>query len=262
MLKVEQLIVASRKSEILKGISIEVKKGEILGLTGHSGSGKTTFIKTIMGILARGLEVKKGQIYLDDCSLFEMSNRDRRKICGTTIGFMPQNPMTAFDRRMKIGGQMRETLQVKLKINDSNIKKLIEQVFYKVNLTDVERILDSYPYQLSGGMLQRVAIALILALNPKYILADEPTSALDDKNRKIILKILKEQSSKAGILFISHDVDALKEMCEKVYIIEKGMITESGTMESILYNPKMPWTKEFAKANKMQDRSEWKWKAL
>ncbi|MGL4729958.1 MAG: ATP-binding cassette domain-containing protein [Clostridium sp.] len=262
MLKIEKLNVRAQKKYILKNFSIEVTKGEILGITGQSGSGKTTLIKSIMGILGKELKIESGDIYLEGSSLLKTSKKQRRCICGTTIGFIPQNPMTAFDRRIKIGKQMMETLRCKLLLEDKEIKKLIEKVLDDVNLKDKKRILNSYPCQLSGGMLQRIAIALILALKPKYILADEPTSALDDDNRQIIIKILKEESKKVGIIFISHDVEALKAMCSKVFIIEEGQIIESGTMESILYNPQMAWTKEFSKVNDIQDRGDWQWKAL
>jgi ABC-type dipeptide/oligopeptide/nickel transport system ATPase component len=262
MIEVRNLIVCSKKQKLLKSINISLKQEKVIGITGKSGAGKSTLIKAIMGALGQGLRIESGDILIDNESLLGLKHTKRRKLCGTTIGFIPQNPMTAFDPRLKIGQQMLETLCVKLKINKKQAKELGAEMLYKVNLLEAQRVFKSYPCQLSGGMLQRVAAALLLGLNPTYILADEPTSALDELNREILIKILKKQSRKSGILFISHDVDALSQLCEKVYIMEEGSITEGGNMRNLLSNPKGDWTKEFAKANKKQNRSEWQWKEL
>lgn len=120
-------------------------------------------------------------------------------------------------------------------------------------------MLDSYPAQLSGGMLQRAAAALLLALHPRYILADEPTSALDAENRTLLLELLEQQRESAGILFISHDVAALRALCGTVYVMEHGMLTEQGTMQELLEHPKQAWTKEYAAANRPVNREGWIW---
>lgn len=262
MIEVRDLTVGSKEGKLLKSISISLEQGKVIGITGESGAGKSTLIKVIMGALGQGFRIESGDILLDNQSLLGLKSAKRRKLCGTTIGFIPQNPMTAFDPRLKIEQQMLETFCVKLKINKNQGKELAADMLHRVNLLDVDRVFKSYPCQLSGGMLQRVAVALLLGLNPTYILADEPTSALDDVNTGILVNILKKQSKDSGILFISHEVDVLQDLCEKVYIMEHGLITESGNMTTLLSKPKRDWTKEYAKANIKQNRSDWVWKDL
>ena len=134
-----------------------------------------------------------------------------------------------------------------------------EALLAELGLSQSRRVLDSYPAQLSGGMLQRAAAALLMALHPKYILADEPTSALDAENRTLLLELLEKQRETAGILFISHDVAALRALCGTVYVMEHGMLTEQGTMQELLEHPKQAWTKEYAAANRPASREGWTW---
>ena len=214
MLEVQNLSVTARNgAQLLKQISFQIETGASMGLTGQSGAGKTTLLKALLGILSGGCQVSGGTIQVDGQSLWALSPRKRRELCGTTLGFIPQNPMTAFDPRLKMGRQM----------------------------------------------LQRAAAALLLALHPRYILADEPTSALDAENRTLLLELLEKQRETAGILFISHDVAALRALCGTVYVMEHGMLTEQGTMQELLEHPKQAWTKEYAAANRPASREGWTW---
>ncbi|WP_347488110.1 ABC transporter ATP-binding protein [Desulfoscipio sp. XC116] len=257
MLRIDGLSVKARNGTLLlDGASLAVGSGHIIGLTGASGSGKTTLLKSIAGILDKSCAVIKGNIFVDNKDISKLDTRERRELCGKTIGFIPQNPMTAFDPRVKIGTQMRETLCIRLGISKSDADDLSTEKLTTFNLKDCNRILRSYPGQLSGGMLQRIAVALMLALRPKYILADEPTSALDEDNREILTRILKKQKKETGILFISHDVEALSVLCENVFVMEHGKITETGTTEKLLSAPEQKWTSAFAAAHKkMEERS-------
>ena len=251
MLEVQNLSVTARNgAQLLKQISFQIETGEAVGLTGQSGAGKTTLLKALLGILSGGCQVSGGTIQVDGQSLWALSPRKRRELCGTTLGFIPQNPMTAFDPRLKLGQQMEETLRLRTGISG---KEAVERA------ESLRRVLDSYPAQLSGGMLQRAAAALLLALHPRYILADEPTSALDAENRTLLLELLEKQKETAGILFISHDVAALRTLCGTVYVMEHGMLTEQGTMQELLEYPKQVWTKEYAAANRPVNREGWTW---
>ena len=249
MLEVQNLSVTARNgAQLLKQISFQIETGAAMGLTGQSGAGKTTLLKALLGILSGGCQVSGGTIQVDGQSLWALSPRKRRELCGTTLGFIPQNPMTAFDPRLKMGRQMEETLRLRTGVSGKEAVEQAEALLAELGLSQPRRVLDSYPAQLSGGMLQRAAAALLLALHPRYILADEPTSALDAENRET-----------AGILFISHDVAALRALCGTVYVMEHGMLTEQGTMQELLEHPKQAWTKEYAAANRPVNREGWTW---
>lgn len=211
MLKIEQLDVKERSGRyLLKDISMEIPAGRVIGLTGKSGSGKTTLLRSILGMLHTSCHIDAGKILLDDIDLSHLSRKSHRELCGKKLGFIPQNPMTAFDSRLKIGYQMRETFVNRLHLNTSEATDLAKEKLVSVNLKDTDRILGAYPSELSGGMLQRVAAAILLGMSPDYVLADEPTAALDEENRDLLLLIMQEQMKDKGILFVSHDVAALK----------------------------------------------------
>ena len=162
MLEVKHLTVCSKEGKpLVRDVSFTLIPGEPLGLTGASGSGKTTIIKAIMGILPYGCDVKAGEILLDGQSLEGLPARKRREYCGTVLGFIPQSPMTAFDPHMKIGAQMMQTFRIRLNLSKDKALTLAREQLLAVNLEDVERILNAFPSQLSGGMLQRVSMACL-----------------------------------------------------------------------------------------------------
>ena len=238
MLKIEQLDVKERSGRyLLKDISMEIPAGRVIGLTGKSGSGKTTLLRSILGMLHTSCHIDAGKILLDDIDLSHLSRKSHRELCGKKLGFIPQNPMTAFDSRLKIGYQMRETFVNRLHLNTSEATDLAKEKLVSVNLKDTDRILGAYPSELSGGMLQRVAAAILLGMSPDYVLADEPTAALDEENRDLLLLIMQEQMKDKGILFVSHDVAALKNLCQNVYVLGAGKIIEHGTMDKLLSSP-------------------------
>lgn len=184
MLEVQNLSVTARNgTQLLKQISFQIEIGEAVGLTGQSGAGKTTLLKALLGILSGGCQVSGGTIQVDGQSLWALSPRKRRELCGTTLGFIPQNPMTAFDPRLKLGRQMEETLRLRTGVSG---KEAVEQA--EALLAEPGPV----PAPAGAGQLSRPALrrdapagaaALLMALHPKYILADEPTSRLDAENR-------------------------------------------------------------------------------
>lgn len=260
MLQVDNLCIeVKQKNTLLENINFKLHLGEAIGITGHSGSGKTTLVKSILGMLDEDLKVKSGSILLNDLDLLKLKGRERRDINGSLIGYIPQSPMTAFDSRMKIGKQMIETFMLRLGKDKKEAVILSEKQLQKVNLIETARIMNAYPSELSGGMLQRVAVAIILGMKPQYILADEPTSALDEENRNLLIEIMKKDMEQMGILLISHDVAALEKLCTQVIILSNGKIIEEGTIGEILERPKELWTKKFAAQNKKQNLGEWQW---
>ncbi len=263
MLKINQLSVKEKSGRfLLNQVSVAIPSGAIIGLTGHSGSGKTTLLRSIFGMLHTDCQIKDGKIFMDDTDLLCLSRRDHRGLCGKKIGFIPQNSMTAFDSRLKIGYQIQETFQRRLQLNQSNAIVLAKEKLDLVNLKDTQRVLNAYPGELSGGMLQRVAAAILLGMSPDYILADEPTAALDEENRNLLLDVLQTQMQDKGILFVSHDVDALQRLCNNVYVLGAGKVIEQGNMDQLLTKPQTDWMKQFASLSRKESRGEWEWEKL
>lgn len=248
MLEIKNLTVGgSGPCPVFENVSLCVRKGECLGLTGASGSGKTTLIKTVLGMQGPGLDVRAGGILLDGEDLLGKPMRERRRLLGRVFGFIPQNPMTAFFPHARIGSQMTETLRLHTAEDRREARLLAGRVLRQVNLKETERILNAYPHELSGGMLQRVSMALILGMMPQYILADEPTSALDEGNRDLLLELLAAYRVHGGILFISHDIAAMKKMCPQTYVMEYGTAME---------------TQRFGEAVPARQEVEWEWTEL
>lgn len=261
MLTIDNLQVCGHKNTaLLRGVSLVLKKGECVGLTGPSGAGKTTLIKTIMGMDGSELTAVGGNIVLDGQELLGLGAKERRALCGKTLGFIPQNPMTAFFRNAKIGRQMLETYMLHTGCDKNDAKERIGETLKKVNLTDTRRITNAYPSQLSGGMLQRVAMAILIGIEPAYILADEPTSALDRKNRALLLQLLTECKD-AGILFISHDTEAMEALCSTIYVIADGTIIEAQRTAQFFQAPKEGWTQSFVQASNRRREGVNKWKS-
>lgn len=158
--------------------------------------------------------------------------------------------------------QIIETLRMHTGLDKKQAHALAENVLRQVNLTDTKRVLSAYPGELSGGMLQRIAMALILGTKPKYVLADEPTSALDEANRDLLLELLRKYQKTAAILFISHDTEAMKALCPITHVMERGKIIETQATEQLFIHPQQPWTKRFAEAACHREEVNWKWTAL
>ncbi len=260
MLEVQNLSVTGKGgATLLERITFSLDCGSCVGLTGASGAGKTTLIKAIMGVLDQTCSIAEGQIILDGKNLNELTLTARRELCGTIIGFIPQNPMTAFDNHARIGAQMTETFRVRLRISKQEAKTLAEETLQKVNLTDTRRIMNAYASQLSGGMLQRVTMAMLWGLRPRYILADEPTSALDEENRNLLIRLLKAYPEKAGSLFLSHDPYVLKMLCDEVMVLERGKLIEKAETTQLFSVPACEWTKKFVSYANQGEGGQWVW---
>lgn len=255
VLKVKNLCVGSNNGDVLVDhVSFNLYKGKLLGLIGESGSGKTMTCRAILGLLRkRGLQVN-GQVMFNGRNLFDISPRQMAGIRGKELCFIMQNPMTAFNPLIKIGSHVVETFSSHLKINKSDAFAKGVEMLKKMNLKRPEEFMNSYSFQLSGGMLQRVMIGMALALQPAVIIADEPTTALDAENQFLILSQMEQirEEKKIAILMISHDFGVIAKVADEIAVMRKGKIIEKGPVHKIFHAPRHPFTKELLRARLIQ----------
>ena len=248
MLEVQNLSVTARNgAQLLKQISFQIEIGEAVGLTGQSGAGKTTLLKALLGILSGGCQVSGGTIQVDGQSLWALSPRKRRELCGTTLGFIPQNPMTAFDPRLKLGRQMEETLRLRTGVSGKEAVERAEALLAELGLSQSRRVLDSYPAQLSGGQKQRVALARTMVMKPKILLLDEPLSALDGVIKESIKDRIKTIAREYHLttIIVTHDPEEALTLSDRVLIIEQGTISQYAKPEEIVHQPKNDFVRKF-----------------
>ena len=237
-------------SFLARNVTFSIKKRQIVALLGESGCGKTTVCRAIMNLLDKDRFRANGEIRLGKQNILPLSEKEMLAIRGRYIASIVQNPMTAFNPTRKIGAQIIETLHIHTGKKPGKLHLLAQEALTTVNLENPLRIMDSYPNKLSGGMLQRVVIALALALNPKIILADEPTTALDVVNQNIILQEFGKMKARGlGILLVTHDFGVALKVADEVCIMRNGEILERGAARSVLTAPKHPFTKEFISAS-------------
>lgn len=246
-LEVKDLVVEyTSDGEIVhavNGISLSLNKGETLGLVGETGAGKTTIAKAILRILPDPpAKIRNGEIWLDGKELLSLPENDMLEIRGAKIAMIFQDPMTALNPLMSVGNQILEVVQLH---NNFTKEEAVERAFEMLELVGIPRVrYVEYPHQFSGGMKQRVVIAMALACNPELLLADEPTTALDVTIQAQVLEMmmgLKEKMNSSMIL-ITHDLGVVAETCDKVAVIYAGQIMESGTREDLFLAPTHPYT--------------------
>ena len=244
ILNLKNLSVSYGDINILKDIDLSLKKGEILGIVGESGSGKSTLIKSIMGILDENASID-GEINFEGKDLASLSLKDYRKIKGKEISMIFQNPTEYFNPTRKISKQFIETIRSHNDISKQEIQKKSINTFKFLGLQDGKKIWNSYPFELSGGMNQRVAIALSIMLEPKILLADEPTSALDvTVQAQVVKELLKlRQKLNTSIILVTHNIGLASYMSDNIGVMYGGRIIEYGESEELINNPKHPYTK-------------------
>ncbi|MBT2255472.1 nickel import ATP-binding protein NikD [Priestia megaterium] len=235
---------------LVQDINFELKPGEILGLIGESGCGKTVTSMSILQLLNRKETTIEGSIMLKGQELNGLAEKEMRKIRGKDIAFIMQNPMNAFTPVFTIGHQFVETIRSHTSLNKKQATELAIESMKQVNLPDPDKLLKYYPFQLSGGMLQRVMIAIAASLHPAVIIADEPTTALDVNNQKNVLRHLDKIRSEYGsaILLISHDLGVVSEMADEVAVIQHGKIVEKAGVFQLFDSPKHEYTKKLLNA--------------
>lgn len=225
-------------------ISFDVAPGEIVCLVGESGSGKSVIAFSVMGLLARALNVSAGSIRLNGAQLVGMSEERLRDMRCTSMGMIFQEPMTALNPVMRCGDQIDEVLLEHTDLSAGQRRERVLRMIEQVHLPDPERMYNSYPHQLSGGQRQRIMIAMALILEPALLIADEPTTALDVTTQAQILKLIQELGGerKTGVLFITHDFGVVAEIADRVAVLRQGELVEMGPARQVLARPEHPYT--------------------
>ena len=251
LLEVKNCTIRYQNGEpAVDGVSFSVEKGEIVSLVGESGSGKTTMIRAILGLLPPGGKVTEGQIILDGTDLLKLSEHEMDAIRGNDISMIFQDVGLSMDPVKTIKSQYNEAIQVHEKLTkEESFNKALEML-KKMHLTDPKRVMNSYPFELSGGMKQRVGIAMGMTAQPKLLLADEPTSALDVTIQAQVVREMKELRDKYGatIILVTHNMGVASYLSDKIGVMCKSKMVEFGPRDEIIHNPKEQYTKDLIEA--------------
>lgn len=228
----------------VRGISFDVNEGEVLGIVGESGSGKSVTSLSIMGLLQYPGRVVDGEILLNGEDILTYSKDQMRKVRGKEIAMIFQDPMTSLNPVYTIGNQVMEMILEHEKMTKREARARAIEMLKLVGIPAAEKRIDSYPHEFSGGMRQRVMIALALSCNPKLLIADEPTTALDVTIQAQILNLIKKLNRQFGMttMLITHDLGVVATVCDKVAVMYGGLIMEYGTVDEIFYHPRHPYT--------------------
>ena len=248
ILHVEDLAVAYGKKRVVGNVNFSVDAGEILIIAGESGSGKSTILKSIGGLLGNGGAIVDGQIFFDGREITNLADNERRKLSGDAIGYVFQNAGASFCPIRTIGEQIFESVKAHRDWDEKFFIERAIKLMKKLNL-DAET-LKKYPFQLSGGMAQRAGILAATILEPKLLLADEPTSALDPVTRfEVVNELLSLRNrEKIAIILVTHDLNVARQMADKILILRQGLPAEFGTREQIFNNPREKYTRELIEA--------------
>lgn len=231
--------------QAVRGVTFELKKGETLAIVGESGSGKSVTSKAVMGLIPNPPgRIKNGEIIFDGRDLTKLTEKEMQQVRGKEIAMIFQDPMTSLNPTMTIGNQIMEGLIKHQGMSKADARKVAVELLDLVGIPNPEPRLKQYPHQFSGGMRQRVVIAMALACNPKLLIADEPTTALDVTIQAQILELMKDiqQKTEAAIIFITHDLGVVANVADRVAVMYAGKVVEIGTVDEIFYNPKHPYT--------------------
>lgn len=250
MLEIKNLSAVYDQTESVKNVSFSVQPGEIVGIVGESGSGKSTILKSILDLFGRKGIVTGGEILFHGENLLEKKEQEMRALRGSKIAMVFQHPELSMDPLWTIGKTFYETLRVHRRISKEEAYELGRKLFGALHLENPDKILASYPFELSGGMCQRVAVAVAAANGPELMLADEPTSALDVTVQKQVIETMMEMRDTYGmsILIVSHNMGVIAKMADKVGVMRQGELVEWGAKEEVLYNPKHEYTQALIRA--------------
>jgi oligopeptide/dipeptide ABC transporter ATP-binding protein len=249
LLEVENLRVefgtVERPLVAVKGVDLTIEKGEVLGLVGESGSGKSLTCRSVMNLIPSPGRIAAGSIRFDGAEVLEMGRKQLRDFRAHSVGMISQNPFSSLNPVFRVGAQLVETLRVNRGLDRKAAQAEALSMLDRVGIADPERRYHSYPHELSGGMCQRVMIAMATVSHPRLLLADEPTTALDVTTQAQILRLLSEMRREQGtaVLLVSHDFGVIAQVCDRVAVMYGGHIIECGPVETIYRDPEHPYTR-------------------
>ena len=242
---VTEFMIEGRWHQAVSGVSFQLQPGEILGLVGESGCGKSTTAYSVMNLLPSNAHIAQGEVWLDNTELMNKSEEEWRSIRGSRISMVFQDPMTALDPAFTVGDQVIETVQEHLGLNYQAARLRALELFRQVGIPAPEVRLDAYPHQFSGGMSQRIALAIAISCRPQVLIADEPTTALDVTIQAQILNLIKQLlvvEQGTSMLLITHDLGVVAQVCHRVAVMYAGEIVEVGDVLSVFSEPLHPYT--------------------
>jgi len=256
VLRIENLHVAIGAANVLRGVNLSVDAGEVRGLVGESGAGKSMVGRAIFGLLPARAKISAGSIRFDGRDLLAMPERERRHLLGRRIALIPQDPMTSLNPVRRIGAQMTSILQHHLKLPARAATSRAAELLAEVAIRDPHRVLALYPHELSGGMRQRVLIAMAFACDPTLVIADEPTTALDVTVQRQVLQLVERlrRQHGAAILFVTHDLGVVAKICRSMSVLHAGRVLEDGPTAEVLAKPHHAYTRALLAATPHADR--------
>lgn len=250
-LTIEFPVEGGRFLRALESINLELREGEVHGIVGESGGGKTVLCLSLLGLVAPPGRLREGMVIWKGKNLFSLSYSDLRRIRGTEIAIIFQNPLSSFNPTKTIGSQLTSIIRLHNDVSRKEAKKEALRLLDLVRISDAKSRQNDYPHQLSGGMIQRVGVAMALACRPQLLIADEPTTSLDSTIQVQILSLLNEIRKEFAmtVIMVSHDLTVVAGMCDRVSVLYLGKIVESADVDSLYKSPKHPYTIALLKAD-------------
>lgn len=250
VIRYDHVDISYKGKRVVHDVSFSVEEGEILGIVGESGSGKSTLIKAAMGLLGKDGLVTRGDIWYKEMDLPDLKPIEMRKLCGPELGMIFQTAGSSFCPIRTVRAQLYEFMTEHKKIKTDAFENQAMELLEKFGFEDPKRVLDSYPFELSGGMQQRVGIAAAMLLNPKILMADEPTSALDVTVQKQVVEemLMVRERFGTSVLLVTHNMGVIRAMADKVLVLHEGEIMEYGVTEEVFEHPRSVYTKKLLAA--------------
>ena len=255
-LSIRDLRGAIGGTSVLRGVSLDVAPGEVRGLVGESGAGKSMLGRAVLGLLPANAIITAGSIAFEGRDLVTMTEIERRGLLGRRIALIPQDPTTSLNPVRRVGSQLSALLRHHLGLSKRNALARAAKLLAEVAIREPERVLNLYPHEISGGMRQRVLIAMAFACNPALVIADEPTTALDVTVQRQVLQLVERlrNSHGAAVLFVTHDLGVVAKICRTMTVLHAGRVLEEGETADVLARPRHPYTRALLAATPRADR--------
>ena len=255
-LAVEGLKVAIGAANVLRGVSLALQPGEVRGLVGESGAGKSMLGRAVLGLLPANATIISGHIAFEGRDLLDMRETGRRGLLGRRIALIPQDPMTSLNPVKRVGAQIGSLLRHHLGLSKRAALTRATELLTEVAIREPDRVLSLYPHEISGGMRQRVLIAMAFACDPGLVIADEPTTALDVTVQRQVLQLVERLRRRHGsaVLFVTHDLGVVAKICRSMTVLHAGRVLEEGQTADVLARPRHPYTRALLAATPRADR--------